>query len=60
MFNRAKGMSNFGGQSHKEHSCTIISKSMHWLWKRSLLKVFLFIALAAVLFNRGERFEVFW
>ena len=35
----------------------IISKSMHWLRRRSRLKVFLFLALVAILFNRAERFE---
>ena len=54
------GLSNFGGQSPKEHSCIIISKSMHWLRRRSPLKLFLFLALAAILFNGAERFEQFW
>ena len=53
-------LSNFGGQSPKEHSCIIISKLMHWLRRLSRLKVFLFLALAAILFNRAERFEQFW
>ena len=52
--------SNFGGQSLKEHSCIIISKSMHWLRRRSHLKVFLFLALGAILFNGAEGFEQFW
>ena len=42
LFNRAEGLSNFCRQSPKEHSCIIISKSMHWLRRRSHLKVFLF------------------
>ena len=46
-----KGLSNFGGQSPKEHSCIVISKLMHWLRRRSHLKVFLFSVLAAILFN---------
>ena len=54
------GLSNFGGQSPKVHSCIIISNSMHWLRRRSRLKVFVFLALAAILFNGGERFEQFW
>ena len=33
---------------------------MHWLSRRSRLKVFLFSALAAILFNGAERFEQFW
>ena len=49
-----------GGQSPKEHSCKIISKSMHWLRRRSHLNVFLFLAMAAILFNGAERFEQFW
>ena len=32
---------------------------MHWLRRRSRLKVFLFLALAAILFNGAERFEQF-
>ena len=48
-------MSNFGGQSPKEHSCIIISKSMHWLRRRSHLKVFLFLALGAILFILSGR-----
>ena len=35
-------LSNFCRQSLKEHSCIIISKSMHWLRWRSHLKVFYF------------------
>ena len=54
------GLSKFGRQSPKEHSCTIISKSMHWLRRRSRLKVFLILALAAILFDGAERFEQFW
>ena len=51
--------SNFCRQSPKEHSCIIISKSMLWLRRRSHLKVFLFLALAAILFNGAEQFEQF-
>ena len=53
-------MSNFGRVSPKKHSCIIISKSIFWFWRRSRLKGFLFLALAAILFNRAERFEQFW
>ena len=52
-------MSNFGRGSFKELSCKIISKSMHWLRRRSSLKFFLFLALAAILFNGAEWFEHF-
>ena len=48
------GLSSFGILSPKEHSCIIISKSMNWLRRRSRLKVFLFFALAAILFNGAE------
>ena len=51
-------LSNFCRQSPKEHSYIIISKSMHWP-RRSHLKVFLFLALAAILFNVAEEFEQF-
>ena len=37
-----------------------ISKSMHWLKRRSSLKVFLFLAPVAILFNGVERFEQFF
>ena len=102
-------LSNFGRKSPKEPSCNIILKSMHWLRRRSCLKVFsifssgshlvqqsgtvgailvdshlrnipvklfqnlstdlaeevikslfLFIALATILFNVAESFEQFW
>ena len=102
-------MSNFGRGSPKKPYCKIISKSMHWLGRRSRLKVFLFlsygghliqqsgtvsailvdshlrnipvklfqnlstslaeevvkcfflfIALAAIMFNEAESFEQFW
>ena len=53
------GLSNFGRQSPMEQSCIIISKSMHWLRRKSHLKVFLLLALAAILFNGVEQFEQF-
>ena len=54
------GLSNFGRGSPKEHSYIIVSKSMNWLRRRSQLKVFLFLALAAILFNGAEQFGQFW
>ena len=54
------GLSNFGRSLPTEPSCKIISKSMNWLRRRSHLKVFLFFAVAAILFNVAERFEQFW
>ena len=53
-------MSNFGRGSAKKNSCIIVLKSILWFWRRSRLKVFLFLALVAILFNRAERFEQFW
>ena len=53
-------LSNFGRQLPKEHSCIIISKLMHCLRKRSHLKIFLYLALAAILFNGAKPFEQFW
>ena len=50
-------LSNFGRGSPKKPSCKIISKSRHWLRRKSRLRVFLFLALAAILFNGAERFE---
>ena len=56
------GFSYFGSGSPNEPSCKIISKSMHWLRRRSHLKVFLFLALVAILFNGAEWFSksTFW
>ena len=48
---------NLCRQSHKEHSCIIISKFMNWLRRSSHLKVFLLSALAAILFNGTEQFQ---
>ena len=53
-------LSNSGTELPKEPSCKIISKSMPWLRRRSCLKVFLFLAPAAILFNGAEWFEQFW
>ena len=52
-------LSNFLRGLPKEHSCEIIIKSVYRL-SRSCLKLFLFIALVAILFNRVKRFEQFW
>ena len=38
----------------KEHFCEIILESVHWYRRRSHLKVFLFFALAAILFSGAE------
>ena len=48
-------LSNFGKQLPKEPSCETIPKSVHRFSRRSHLKLFfLFIALAAILFNGAE------
>ena len=47
------------GRSPEYHWNQIISKSVHRFSRRSHLKLFLFIALAAILFNGAERFEQF-
>ena len=47
-------------RSPEYHWNQIISKSLHRFSRRSPLKLFLFIALAAILFNRAEGFEQFW
>ena len=44
------------GRSPKEHSCIFFFKLMYWLRRRSQLKVFLFLAQAAILFNGAEQF----
>ena len=43
------------GRSPEYHWNLIILKSVHWSSRRSRLKLFVFIALAAILFNRAER-----
>ena len=54
------GLSNFGRGSPKEHSCEIISKSVNDLAEEVVKSLFLFIALAAILFDIAESFEQFW
>ena len=53
------GFSKFGRGSSKEPFYTIISKSMYWLRRNCSFKVFLFLAVAAILFNGAEWFEQF-
>ena len=48
--------SNFGRGSPKGHFCEIIFISSHWPRRRCRLKVFLFLALAVILFNGAEPF----
>ena len=48
--------SNFGGGSPTKHSCGIILKSGHWSTGICCLKVFLFLALAAILFSEAKKF----
>ena len=50
-----KGFSNFGRGPPKEHFCKINLKSVHWS-RRCHLKVFLFLALTAILFSGAKRF----
>ena len=52
-------MSNFGRQSPKENSSEIISKSVPDLAEEVVKCLFLFIALAAILFNVAEWFKQF-
>ena len=44
LFNRGERFEQFGRQSPKEQSCIVILKSMHWLRRRSCLKVFSFFS----------------
>ena len=48
-------LSNFGRQSPKEHSCENLSTDL----AEEVKSLFLFIALAAILFNVAELFEQF-
>ena len=50
----------FGRGSPKKHFCEIILKSGHWPMRRCHLKVFLYLALAAILFSGAKRFKQFW
>ena len=43
-------------KGHEEHFCEIVLKSSHRSKKRCCLKVFLFLALVAILFSRAEPF----
>ena len=55
------GLSNFGRGSPKVYSCEIISKSVqNDLAEEAVKSLFLFIVLAAILFNVAESFEQFW
>ena len=54
------GLSNFGRQSPKEHSCEIIQKLPTDLAEEVVKSLFLFIAVVAILFNVAKSFEQFW
>ena len=51
-------LSNDGRWSTKEHFCKIIMISGHWP-TRCCLKVFLYLALVAILFSRAKAFSNF-
>ena len=53
-------LSNFSRELPKEPSCEIISKFPTDLAEEVVKSLFLFIALAAILFNGEEPFEQFW
>ena len=72
LFNQVSGLGPLGplvstnkramtalGRSPEYHWNQIISKSVHRFSRRSRLKLFLFIALGTILFNRAEPFEQF-
>ena len=52
-------LSNDGRWSPKEHFCEINMISGHWPTRRCCLKVFLFLALVAILFSRAKVFSNF-
>ena len=54
------GLSNFGRQSPKKHSCEIFQNLSTDFAEEVVKSIFLFIALAAILFNVAEFFEQFW
>ena len=51
--------SNFGRGSRKNNFCEIILKSGHWSRRRCHFKVFLFLAVAAILFGVAEQLSNF-
>ena len=53
-------LSNFSRKLPKEPSCEVISKSATDLAEEIVSSSFLFITLAAILFNGAEPFEQFW
>ena len=53
-------LNNFGRQSPKKHSCEIIQNLSTDLAEEVVKSLFLFIALAAILFNVVKSFEPFW
>ena len=53
-------LSNFSRELPKEPSCEIISKSATDLAEEVVQSSFIFIALAAILFNGAEPFKDFW
>ena len=53
-------LNNFVRAPPKEHLCEIISNFGHSFSSRCCLKVFLFLALVAILFSEVEQFEQFW
>ena len=57
---RRNGLSNFGGQSPKEHTCIIFFKIDALVKEEKSIEGFLFLALAAILFSVAESFEQFW
>ena len=61
LFNRAEQFEHFCRQSPKEHSCIIISKSMHWLRRKSFegFSSFSSGGHACILFNGADQFEQF-
>ena len=54
------GLSNSGRQSPKEHCCELFQNLSTDLAEEVVKSIFLFIALAALLFNVAEFFEQFW
>ena len=59
LFSGAEPLGNFGKGAWEEHFCEIVLKSGYWPG-RSRLKVFLFLALAAILFSGAEPLRQFW
>ena len=55
LFNKAKLFCNYGRGSYEQPFCETILNSSQW-FRRRHLKIFIFLALASILFSRAQPF----